>query len=70
VSAGSQALAHLRLLLEEHQLTLKEASIQELDRGQKAELLGFSLSQQDGRLQLNLGSDAWTQLEQSRDFGR
>jgi hypothetical protein len=44
--------------------------IQELDRGQKVELLGFSLSQQGGRLQLDLGSDAWTQLEQSLEDAR
>jgi hypothetical protein len=43
VSAGSQALAHLRQLLEKHQLTLKKGDIQELDRGQKAELLGSFL---------------------------
>jgi hypothetical protein len=60
VSAGSQALAHLRQLLEDHQLTLKGGDIQELDRGQKAELLGFTLSQQGGRRALRRLLSTWS----------
>jgi hypothetical protein len=66
VSEGHQALNHARQLLEPTGFTLKgEDGITDLRQGQKAQLLGFTLSRRDGHFQLELGKDAWVKLEQN-----
>ena len=59
-------LAHACQLLEPAGLPLKgEDGVKDLRRGQKAQLLGFTLSRKGGRLHLGLGDDAWTKLERN-----
>jgi hypothetical protein len=67
MSEGHQALNHARQLLEPAGFTLKgEDGIRDLRQGQTAHVLGFTLSRRDGHhLQLDLGKDAWTKLEQN-----
>jgi hypothetical protein len=67
VSEGHQALLQARQLLEQADLTLKgeDGPPRDLQRGETAQLLGFTLSQKDGALHLDLGQDAWARLEQA-----
>jgi hypothetical protein len=69
VPEGHQVIAHARQLLEPAGFTLKgEEGVQDLRQGQTAQLLGFTLSEQNGRLQFEPGQDSWTKLE--RDLAR
>jgi hypothetical protein len=64
MSEGHQVLDHARQLLEPAGFALKgEDGVTDLRQGQKAQLLGFTLSRRDGHLQLDLGKDAWVKLE-------
>jgi RNA-directed DNA polymerase len=65
VSEGHQALHHVRQMLEPAGFFLKgKDGVTDLQRGE-AQLLGFTLSWRRGRLLFDLGSDAWTKLEQN-----
>jgi hypothetical protein len=67
VSEGHQALQQARQLLEQADLTLKgeDGPPRDLQRGETAQLLGFTLRQKDGELHLDLGQDAWARLGQA-----
>jgi RNA-directed DNA polymerase len=66
VSEGHQALDHLGRLLEPAGFTLKgEDGVINLQQGEQAQLLGFSLSARNDQLQFGLGQDSWTKLKQN-----
>jgi hypothetical protein len=66
VSEGPRAVSHARQLLEPAGFALKgEDGVTDLRHGQKAHLLGFTLSWRVGHLRFDLGKDAWTKLEQN-----
>jgi hypothetical protein len=66
MSEGHQAINHARQLLEPAGFALKgEDGVTDLQQGQKAQLLGFTLSRRDGHLRFDLGKDAWVKLEQN-----
>jgi hypothetical protein len=66
VAEGIQDLDHSREILGKAGFTLKgeDGPPKDLRNGESAELLGFLLSSRCGRLHFDLGSSAWSKLEQ------
>jgi Reverse transcriptase (RNA-dependent DNA polymerase) len=66
VPEGHQVIDHLRRLLEPAGFILKdEDGVINLQQGEQAQLLGFSLSAKGDQLQFGLGDDSWTKLKQN-----
>lgn len=67
VPEGNQVIEKVRQRLNQVGLTLKgkDGPPKDLLRGDTAHLLGFELSQQEGRLVCRLGQDGWQQLTEN-----
>jgi hypothetical protein len=64
---GHEALERARLLFEPAGFTLKgeDGPPKDLRKGEEVQLLGFTLSYKEDRLQYNLSTDAWFNLEKT-----
>lgn len=67
VPEGNQVIDQVRQRLNQVGLTLKskDGPPKDLRKGDRAHLLGFELSQQEGRLVCRLGQDGWQQLTEN-----
>lgn len=62
---GQQTLEKVQQLLREHGFDLKREELPiDLRMGDKAQLLGFTLSYKDGQVEYDLGKDTWRNLAQ------